>query len=111
MIFLTGLLMAVLGRLQLGRNWLDLEDSHVLPDQSLTTGGIYAYIRHPIYAGDILLLIGLELALNSWLVLAVLVPLAVVVRQVLTEESLLSNVFPGYESYRKRTKRFIPFIV
>ena len=111
LIFVAGLFMAVLGRLHLGKNWVDLEDSHVLPDQSLTTSGIYAYIRHPIYAGGLLLLIGLQLALNSWLVLAVVIPLVVVIRQVVTEESLLSSVIPGYESYCKRTKRFIPFVV
>ena len=110
MIYFVGFSLAVVGRLQLGKNWVDLEDSHVLPNQSLTTSGIYAYIRHPIYAGDLLLLIGLQLALNSWLILAVVIPLAVVIRQVLAEETLLLRVFPGYESYCKRTKRFIPFV-
>jgi protein-S-isoprenylcysteine O-methyltransferase Ste14 len=57
------------------------------------------------------MLTGLELALNSWLVLTVLIPLAVGIRQALAEEALLSRVFPDYGAYRKRTKRFIPFIL
>jgi protein-S-isoprenylcysteine O-methyltransferase Ste14 len=95
----------------LGKNWVDLEDYQVLPEQLLVTEGIYRYVRHPIYTGDVLLLVGLELALNSWLVVAVLIPLAVFVRQALAEEALLSRVFPEYAAYCQRTKRFIPFLV
>ena len=109
-IFLMGLSLAIVGRLQLGKNWLDLEDADVLADQSLVTRGVYAYIRHPIYSGDILLLIGLELALNSWLVLAVSVPLFIVVKQAVAEEALLRHVYANYDSYCRQTKRFIPFI-
>ena len=110
-IFFLGLALAIVGRLQLGKNWLDLEDARVRSDQSLVTRGVYAYVRHPIYAGDILLLFGLELALNSWLVVAVIVPLVIVIRQVLAEEALLLRAFPGYVSYCARTKRFIPFLI
>ena len=110
-IYFLGLGTAVLGRLQLGKNWVDLEDYGVLPQQALVTTGIYRYIRHPIYTGDLLLLWGLELALNSWLVLGIGIPLAVVIRQALAEEGVLARAFPGYEEYRARTKRFIPFLV
>lgn len=109
-LYFVGLTTAMTGRLQLGKNWADLEDYQVLPQQSLVTTGIYGYIRHPIYAGDILLITGLELALNSWLVLGVSIPLAVAMRHALKEETLLSQVFPDYHGYTARTKRFIPFI-
>ena len=110
-IYLLGLGTAVIGRLQLGKNWADLEDYQVLAKQSLVTTGIYRYIRHPIYTGDILLLIGLELALNSWLVLMVSIPFVIVMRQALAEEALLSQSFPNYETYCRQTKRFIPFVL
>ncbi len=110
-IYFVGLAMAVMARLQLGKNWVNIEDCQVLSGQSLITNGIYQYIRHPIYTGDILLLVGLELALNSWLVLAISIPLLVVIRQTLAEEALLSKMFPDYNAYCRRTKRFIPFIV
>jgi protein-S-isoprenylcysteine O-methyltransferase Ste14 len=109
-LYFVGLTTAVTARLQLGNNWADLEDYQVLPEQSLVTTGIYGYIRHPIYTGDILLLAGLELALNSWLVLAVSITLAVAIRQALKEEILLSQVFSDYHEYCTRTKRFVPFI-
>ncbi len=110
-IYLVGLTTSIIGRLHLGKNWVDLEDYQVLPEQSLVTEGIYRFIRHPIYTGDILLLSGLELALNSWLVLAVPIPFLIALRQTMAEEALLAQVFPDYSAYCKRTKRFIPFII
>lgn len=110
-LYSLGLATAVFGRLQLGMNWANVEDYQVLPQQSLVKSGIYGFIRHPIYTGDLLLLIGLELALNSWLVLAVILPLVVVAKQATAEESLLSQRFAEYKDYCKQTKRFIPFVV
>jgi protein-S-isoprenylcysteine O-methyltransferase Ste14 len=110
-IFFLGLAIAIIGRLEIGRNWIDLEDYQLLPQQSLVTSGIYSLIRHPIYFGDLLLVIGLQLALNSWLVLGSLLLIPVVVKQALAEEKLLSVAFPEYEIYRKRTKGFVPFVV
>lgn len=108
--YLLGLAVAITGRLHLGKNWANLEDYQVLPEQRLVREGIYAYVRHPIYTGDLLLLIGLELALNSWLVLAALVPGLVVLRQTVAEEKLLSQRYGDYSEYRRRTKRYIPFV-
>lgn len=110
-IYVVGLATAIAGRLQLGNNWANLEDYQVLPGQSVVSQGVYRLIRHPIYTGDFLLLVGLQLALNSWLVLGCVFALLVFVKNALSEESLLSRVLPGYEDYRKRTKRFVPFVV
>jgi protein-S-isoprenylcysteine O-methyltransferase Ste14 len=110
-IFVLGLVVAMVGRVQLGRNWVDLEDAQVRPGQSLVEHGLYRYIRHPIYTGDLLLVIGLELALNSWLVLGAALLAAVVVRRTLVEEALLAEQLAGYRAYCTRTKRFIPLVV
>jgi protein-S-isoprenylcysteine O-methyltransferase Ste14 len=88
-----------------------VEEAQVLPEQQVVSSGIYGYIRHPIYTGDLLLLAGLELALNSWLVLGVLAPLVMVVRRAKAEEAILSRALPEYADYTARTKRFIPFVV
>lgn len=111
LIYFTGLAIAITGRLQLGKNWANLEDYQLLPQQKLVSHGIYRYIRHPIYSGDILLLVGLELALNSWLVVLAILPILVVARQSKAEEALLGQVLPGYQEYCQRTKRFIPFLI
>src|SRR5512139_3039986 len=51
-IFTIGLSVAIIGRIQLGKNWANIEDYQVLRNQQLINSGIYRYIRHPIYAGD-----------------------------------------------------------
>lgn len=109
-VFLIGLATAIAGRWQLGDNWVDLEEYQVVPRQAVVAHGLYRYIRHPIYTGDLLLLTGLQLALNSWLVLGVCVPAAVIIRQAYAEEALLLRDLSGYDSYCRRTKRFIPFV-
>jgi protein-S-isoprenylcysteine O-methyltransferase Ste14 len=109
-IYTLGLMMAIVARCQLGRNWSDIEKSRVKHDHMLVAHGIYRWVRHPIYAGDLLLLLGLQLALNSWAVLGVL-PLALYVRQKAAgEERDLARTLAGYDDYRRRTARFLPFL-
>lgn len=110
-IYFVGLWLAIAGRWQLGDNWVDLEDYQVMQQQDLVTRGVYQFIRHPIYAGDILLLLGLELALNSWLVLGIIPLTAVVVRQAKAEETVLAQSFTDYHTYQQRTKMLIPFVL
>ncbi len=110
-IYLFGLAVAVMGRLHLGDNWLDIEAAGVKREQNTVAHGIYAYIRHPIYTGDLFLLLGLELALGSWLFLGVFVLALAVLRQAVVEERKLMESLPGYASYCQRTRRFIPFVV
>jgi DNA invertase Pin-like site-specific DNA recombinase len=74
-------------------------------------GTLHTIIRHPIYAGDLLLIAGLELALNCWLVVAV-IPLAFAVFvQAGSEEQELVRRLPAYRDYQARTKRFVPFLI
>jgi protein-S-isoprenylcysteine O-methyltransferase Ste14 len=110
-VFFLGLAIAISGRLQLGDNWVDLEDRQILPGQSIVSRGIYKYVRHPIYTGDLLLLIGLQLALNSWLVLGILALVPIVVAQAVSEETLLCKELQEYNDYCRKTKRFIPFLL
>lgn len=110
-IFTLGLLTAISARVQLGNNWSDIEDGKIANEHAVVSQGIYGYIRHPIYTGDILLLLGLELCLNSWLVLGLVLLVPVVVVQTIKEEQKLVGALPEYADYIRRTKRFIPFVV
>lgn len=110
-IYTIGLLTAIAARFQLGDNWANIETGQVLQRQKVVAKGVYAFIRHPIYTGDLLLLLGLELALNSWLVLGVFVLAPVVMIQALKEEKMLVQKLSGYDVYCARTKRFIPFVI
>jgi protein-S-isoprenylcysteine O-methyltransferase Ste14 len=74
--------------------------------------GPYRYVRHPAYAGSILPLFVIGLALNSWWALvAGLFALAVsVVRTALEDRTLLKEL-PGYEEYASRVRyRLVPKI-
>jgi protein-S-isoprenylcysteine O-methyltransferase Ste14 len=110
-LFTAGLVMALLGRIHLGSNWSDIEAARVLRRQTVVSRGLYRYIRHPIYVGDLVLLIGFELSLNSWLVLASVLLAPVVLWKAVREERMLAASLPGYDAYCARTKRFIPFVV
>jgi protein-S-isoprenylcysteine O-methyltransferase Ste14 len=109
-IYTLGLSIAILARVQLGANWIDIEDARVLSGQQIVATGLYRYVRHPIYAGDLLLLVGLQLSLNSWLVLGVIVLAFVVTGRAKHEEELLSAQLPGYAQYCAATSRFVPFL-
>jgi len=110
-IYTTGLVVAMLGRIQIGANWSDIESVQVKRNQSVVSHGLYRYIRHPIYVGDLLLLAGFELSLNSWLALGAGLLAPVILWKALREERMLIESLPGYEKYCARTKRFIPFVV
>jgi protein-S-isoprenylcysteine O-methyltransferase Ste14 len=110
-LFSLGLLTAISARIQLGDNWSNIESGQVLANQSVVDRGIYGYVRHPIYTGDLLLLLGLELALNSWLVLFALLLCPIVMWKAIKEEKMLLRDLAGYMEYHRRTKRFIPFVI
>lgn len=109
-LYTGGLALAITARIQLGASWSDIEAESVPPSQALVSRGVYRYLRHPIYTGDLLLLLGLELALNSWLVLGVVLLVPVVVYQALREERVLAAALPGYGDYCRRTRRFLPLL-
>lgn len=111
LLYTVGLATAIAGRVQLGAQWSDIEAAGLLPGHRLVGEGIYRTIRHPIYAGDLTMLLGFELALNSWLVLLVALLIPVVARQAWREEKLLADRLPGYAAYRRRTKGFVPFVI
>jgi protein-S-isoprenylcysteine O-methyltransferase Ste14 len=110
-LYTFGLCVAILGRLQLGESWADIEAAQILQHQSVVATGIYRYVRHPIYTGDLIMLVGLELSLNSWGVLGVGVLAPYVVWRAMREERMLSDQLPGYDRYCARTWRFVPFVV
>jgi protein-S-isoprenylcysteine O-methyltransferase Ste14 len=109
--FSAGLWIAIGSRTALGANWSDIEAAKVSDEHVIVSRGPYRFIRHPIYVGDLLLLFGLELALNSWFVLGVLALAPVVLLQAVREEKKLARSLPDYEAYCSATKRFIPFVV
>jgi protein-S-isoprenylcysteine O-methyltransferase Ste14 len=77
----------------------------VAEGQHLIDSGPYAVVRHPMYAGALVMIAGVPLALGSWWGLipaALLVP--ILVWRLLREETFLTANLPGYDAYRGRVR-------
>jgi protein-S-isoprenylcysteine O-methyltransferase Ste14 len=82
----------------------------VAPDQRVVDTGPYAVVRHPMYAGALLLLAGMPVALGSLVGLLVFPPfVAVLAWRLLDEERYLAGHLAGYVEYARKTKyRLVP---
>jgi protein-S-isoprenylcysteine O-methyltransferase Ste14 len=82
-------------------------------DHEIVSNGIYKYIRHPGYLGNILLFLGAGIAMGNifaFIVIFVLV-LSTYVYRIKIEEKMLNDIFgEKYKEYFMRTKKLIPFI-
>jgi protein-S-isoprenylcysteine O-methyltransferase Ste14 len=80
--------------------------------QAVVSTGPYAVVRHPMYAGALVLLAGSPVALGSWWGLVMVVPMLVVLMWRLTdEERFLEKNLPGYAEYCGKVRfRLAPLI-
>jgi len=80
--------------------------------QKVISTGPYAILRHPMYAGVLVLLIGIPLALGSfWCLFILAVALPGLVLRILDEEKLLKKELPGYPEYMNKLRyRLVPYI-
>jgi len=81
-------------------------------DQKVITTGPYALVRHPMYAGVLVMMIGVPLALDAWLgLVAIALLLPVLIWRILDEEKLLKNDLPGYKEYTQKVHyRLVPYL-
>jgi protein-S-isoprenylcysteine O-methyltransferase Ste14 len=80
--------------------------------QQLVSTGLYGLVRHPMYTGNVLLMLGVPLALGSYWGLFLLVPgILVLVLRIRDEEQLLTGELSGYREYTQRVHyRLLPFV-
>lgn len=80
--------------------------------QRVVDTGLYAIVRHPMYAATVVLFLSMPLILGSVLSLLVMglyVPL--IVRRILNEEAVLQKGLPGYAAYQKKVPwRLLPYV-
>ena len=78
---------------------------------TLVTTGIFSHCRNPLYVGNILILVGLGIASNSLIFMAIAKPLFLFFYQaiVLAEENFLRNKFGAeFDAYCSRVNRWVP---
>jgi protein-S-isoprenylcysteine O-methyltransferase Ste14 len=84
----------------------------VRAEQKVISTGPYARVRHPMYIGALILLIGTPLSLGSlWGVLTIIPITVVIIWRLLDEERFLAKDLAGYVEYEERvTYRLVPFL-
>jgi protein-S-isoprenylcysteine O-methyltransferase Ste14 len=106
----AGLLLTVWARVQLGRNWSDVVT--IKKDHDLVTAGPYRTVRHPIYSGLLLAVIGVAIAIGEWRgAAAVAVITWAFCWKLRVEERFMREQFGRqYEDYSGRVSALIPFV-
>jgi protein-S-isoprenylcysteine O-methyltransferase Ste14 len=106
-----GLLFSVWARVRLGRNWsatVTIKDQH-----ELIADGPYRFVRHPIYTGLLVAILGTALARGDWRgMLAMAIVSWAFWRKLTIEERWLAQQFgDDYAAYRRRVAALVPFIL
>lgn len=80
--------------------------------QKLTTTGLYGFVRHPMYVGVVILMIGIPLALCSiWGLLVLLIGIPILAIRIFDEEKMLKEELAGYEEYTHKVHyRLVPYV-
>ena len=109
-LLVAGIAFAIWARIYLGRNWgmpMTKKD-----EPELVTSGPYRFVRHPIYSGLLLAILGTALATNIFWLIALAVMGLYFVYSARVEERLMMTSFPDvYPRYRANTKMLIPFLL
>ena len=106
---LGGVAFAIWARLRLGRNWSGAVAS-VFENHELVRSGPYRYLRHPIYAGFLIAMLGTAITIGTLAsYLSVLVGLIAFLLRIRIEEALMLSQFPeAYRAYQRETRALIP---
>jgi protein-S-isoprenylcysteine O-methyltransferase Ste14 len=108
---IAGIGFAIWARVHLGQYW----SGHVTlkPGHRLIRSGPYAIVRHPIYTGILLAVMGSAVAMDQYRgAVAVLIVAETFVRKLRIEERWLTEEFGAeYENYRKEVKALVPGII
>jgi len=75
--------------------------------------GLYKFIRHPGYLGQLIIFIGISISISNWLsILVMMIPVSIgyIYRIKVEERFMIEQMGEKYLNYQKRTKRLIPMI-
>jgi protein-S-isoprenylcysteine O-methyltransferase Ste14 len=105
-----GVILAFSARAAIGGNWAPPATRRA--DTELVTSGPYAFVRHPIYGGILLMMTGTAIGLiPTWWLVAAAAGIYFFY-SALAEERFMTERFPdSYPAYRARTKMLLPFVL
>lgn len=88
-----------------------VNNSQIKP--KLITSGWYAFVRHPLYFGVILLMIGFVFFLANWstIIMTLITFIYLIIGTKLEENKLIETFGDEYKEYQKKVKMLIPFII
>jgi protein-S-isoprenylcysteine O-methyltransferase Ste14 len=80
--------------------------------QTLVSTGLYGLVRHPMYSGSVIMMVGVPLALDSYWGLVFVIPaLVALALRIRDEEELLQQQLGGYREYERQVHyRLVPFV-
>lgn len=106
----AGCAFAIWARFYIGRNWSS--DITLKEDHELMRSGPYGIVRHPIYTGLLVGILGTAIGIGELRgLLALLLALAAWRHKANQEERLMVQQFgSAYESYRRKVKGLVPFV-
>jgi protein-S-isoprenylcysteine O-methyltransferase Ste14 len=106
LLILTGEAFAVIALTQLRRSF------SIMPEaRELVTSGLYRFVRHPLYLAEAIATIGTVVQfLSAWTLMLLVVQFLFQLRRIKNEETILTEAFPHFAIYKKKTARLIPRI-
>lgn len=108
-IFLAGFYVTIWARRHLGKNW-GMPMTEKLKPKLITTGP-YQYIRHPIYTGMLLMIIGSAVDENAYWLIVFVVAIIYFSFCAVIEEKNMHREFPkDYPLYKRQTKMLVPYV-
>lgn len=117
-LFGIGVVLVIAGMIIRIQSILTLKNSFTysvakVEDHKLIETGMYRYIRHPGYLGQLLIFIGISISLSNWLsVIFMVIPIAIGYNyRVAVEERFMAEQFgQKYLNYKNKTKKIVPMI-
>ena len=105
-LILTGGGINLIGLLTLRRAFTIMAEA-----RELVTGGLFRYVRHPLYSGHFIMFLGsLLLRLHPYTLVLYVVFIIGQIHRAHIEERKLQQVFPEYQSYKSKTGMFFPHV-
>jgi protein-S-isoprenylcysteine O-methyltransferase Ste14 len=79
-------------------------------EQPVVSTGLYGRVRHPMYVGALIMMVGMPLALDSyWGLLPVVPAVALLILRTVDEETMLRQELAGYDEYTRDVRyRLVP---